>query len=105
LWPIEGIPSEIRWMSKFLPITYAVAAVKAVVNKGMFTSATHHTSHTCVRITTHLLISCDLSSTYICGYCLQYLMHRILQYIVGAFKGLQVTTIQTIKREKNRVRM
>ncbi|XP_065918632.1 ABC transporter G family member 20-like isoform X2 [Dysidea avara] len=35
VWPLEGIPSGIRWVSNFLPITYAVAAVKAVVSKGM----------------------------------------------------------------------
>ncbi|XP_065918624.1 ABC transporter G family member 20-like [Dysidea avara] len=34
IWPLEGIPSGIRWVTNFLPITYAVAAVKGIVTKG-----------------------------------------------------------------------
>ncbi|XP_065916590.1 ABC transporter G family member 23-like isoform X3 [Dysidea avara] len=34
-WPLEGLPSGIRWVSNFMPITYGVIALKGVVSKGM----------------------------------------------------------------------
>ena len=34
LWPLEGLPRSIHWISNFMPVTYAVMAVKAVVSKG-----------------------------------------------------------------------
>ena len=34
-WPLEGLPSGIRWISNFMPITYGVIALKGVVSKGM----------------------------------------------------------------------
>ena len=35
IWPVEGLPSGIRWVANIMPITYAVIAVKGVVSKGM----------------------------------------------------------------------
>ena len=35
LWPLEGLPQGIRWVSNLMPVTYAVIAVKAVVSKGI----------------------------------------------------------------------
>ncbi|XP_065916708.1 ABC transporter G family member 20-like [Dysidea avara] len=35
IWPLEGLPSGVRWISNLMPITYAVFAVKGVVSKGM----------------------------------------------------------------------
>ena len=36
LWPLEGLPRGIRWVSNLMPVTYAVIAVKAVVSKGNY---------------------------------------------------------------------
>jgi len=35
IWPLEGLPSGVRWVSNLMPITYAVFAVKGVVSKGV----------------------------------------------------------------------
>ncbi|XP_065917676.1 ABC transporter G family member 20-like [Dysidea avara] len=35
IWPLEGLPSGVRWVSNLMPFTYAVFAVKGVVSKGM----------------------------------------------------------------------
>ena len=35
LWPLEGLPRSIQWISNLMPITYALIAVKAVVSKGI----------------------------------------------------------------------
>ncbi|XP_065918635.1 ABC transporter G family member 20-like [Dysidea avara] len=35
IWPVEGLPSGIRWVANIMPITYAVIAVKGVVSKGL----------------------------------------------------------------------
>lgn len=34
VWPLEGLPSGIKWISNIMPIKFAVIAVKAVVSKG-----------------------------------------------------------------------
>ena len=36
LWPLEGLPHSIRWVSNLMPVTFAVKAVKAVVSKGSY---------------------------------------------------------------------
>ena len=46
LWPLEGLPRGIHWISNFMPVTYAVLAVKAVVSKGDY--------FTCLYILWHL---------------------------------------------------
>ena len=35
MWPLEGLPRIIHWVSNLMPITYAAIAVKAVVSKGI----------------------------------------------------------------------
>ena len=36
LWPVEGLPSSVRWLTPLMPMTFAVSAVKGVVSKGNF---------------------------------------------------------------------
>ena len=40
-WPLEGLPRSIHWISNFMPVTYAVIAVKAVVSKGTLVYMQH----------------------------------------------------------------
>ena len=35
IWPLEGLPRSIQWVSNLVPYTYAAIGVKAVASKGI----------------------------------------------------------------------
>ena len=41
IWPLEGLPRSIHWISNCMPVTYAVMAVKAVISKGTLVYIQH----------------------------------------------------------------